>query len=324
MTYLTQLPSEFTILMPLAMAAGVDLYLVLFLLGIAPRTGLWDSLPGALGDLGSTGVLIIAGGFYTLELLAERWPGTDLVWNTLHAVIRPLAGTLLALLLLEGQPFTVVAAGAVVAGLLASLTHAARTGWGVLAWLDDTRHPNRLLVSALEDATVMGAIVLLLDAPRVALLVSIAFLFAALRAAGSQIRAFTFAVGLAVSRLWTSLGPSRWKGTDEFPPWVQRAVAGRPGTPGAGARGASIGGHRIPGVAAFVSGWIVVGEDDPLFVYRRARKSRCVPLEGPSAKAVIERPFLRTVALEGGTAPRLYFGLDGPPTESLRAEFERP
>lgn len=315
------IPPDFILLMPLALAAGVDLYLVLLLLGVAPQTGLWDSLPGALADLGSPGVLIIAGGFYLMELLAERWPATGLVWNTFHAVIRPLAGALLALLLLDGHPAEVVTLGAVLAGLLASLAHAARTGWGVLLWLDSAAHPNRLLVAILEDVVVVGAVVLLLDAPRWGLVASIVFLLAALRVGGSQVRAFTFAVRLAVSRVWTSLGPSRWEAADDFPEWVRGATEGRMEIPGAGARGYPAGGHRLPGAPLFITGWVVVGGGVPLFLYRRARRSRSVSLESPNGVAVTDRPFLRGVELLGPTPVRLYFGLGGPPAESLNAEF---
>ena len=132
MNALLAIPPEFLVLPPLALAAGVDLYLTLLFLGAAPSIGWWDTMPGALADLNSPGVLIMVGSFYLLELAAEAWPSAALFWNFFHAIIRPLAGALLALLLLDGHPLAVLATGAAVAGFVASAAHASRTGGGVL------------------------------------------------------------------------------------------------------------------------------------------------------------------------------------------------
>ena len=44
MTPLADVPPALLMLAPLAMAAGVDLYLTLLLLGLAPHTGWWPSV----------------------------------------------------------------------------------------------------------------------------------------------------------------------------------------------------------------------------------------------------------------------------------------
>jgi hypothetical protein len=319
------IPAEFTILMPLALAAGVDLYLALLLLGLAPHTGLWEELPGALGDLGSSGVLIIVGSLYLLEFVAERWTASGLVWNAFHSVIRPLAGALLALLLLEGRPMGAAAAGALLAGLLASLAHMARTGWGVLRWLGSTPHPNRLLVAIFEDVLVLGAIVLLLDAPRWALVSSTLLLLASLRAGGSQVRAFTFAVRLAVSRVWTGLGPSRWQAPGSFPEWLNEALEGRAEQSATGLRGCPAGAHRLPGAPLFVTGWVVVGSGTGLFAYRKARRNVSVDLARLRPGAVSKLSFFRGVTIGDPAIPsHLYFGCGRPALESLESEFLNP
>ena len=98
------LPPEVVILAPLAIAAGIDLYLTLLFLGVMPTTTWWsEPLPGALGDLDSLAVMIMLGSFYLLEFAAERFPTPTLVWNAFHTVIRPVSVALLALLLLDGQ-----------------------------------------------------------------------------------------------------------------------------------------------------------------------------------------------------------------------------
>lgn len=320
MTWFVLTPA-FLALPPLALAAGVDLYLTLLILGAAPLLGWWPALPGALGDLNAPGVLIMVGSFYVLELLAELFPSAALFWNAFHAIIRPLAGALLALLLLDGQPLAVTAAAAVAAGALASVAHAARAGGGVLFWLDSRKVPNRLLVALLEDALVLGLVVLTLDAPSWALGVFLAVALAAIPAAGAQVKAFRFAVELVWARVWMTLGQPRWHDPQDFPSWVRAALEGDVMAPGGGLRGSPAGGHRIPGAPRFVTGWVVVRGNTPLFVYRRWRRATRVGLAALHARDVAQSAFFRRVELGGDDAPNLYFRLDGPTRESLRAEF---
>ena len=77
--FVTAIPLVLLALPPLAVAAGVDLYLTLLFLAAAPTTGLWETpLPGALGDLDPPGVLVMVGAFYILEFAAERAPPSAL------------------------------------------------------------------------------------------------------------------------------------------------------------------------------------------------------------------------------------------------------
>ena len=323
--WLQTMPPELFLLPPLALAAGVDLYLTLLVLGAAPALGLWEAMPGALGDLDSLGVLLMVGTFYVLELLAEGWPSAALFWNAFHAIIRPLAGVLLALLLLDGQPLEIALPGALVAGALASAAHAARTGGGVLMWLDPSRHPSRILIALLEDVSVMGMIVLILDHPRVALGLAFAVVLLSLRLAGSQVRAFGFAVRLVWARAWRQLGQPRWDDPEQFPRWVRHALEGDIMAPGGGLRGSPAGAHRLPGAPRFADGWVVVRGDTPLFVWPRRRGAGRVDLGTLRATGVSESAFFRRVELLGSGGPAgLYFGLDGPVPGSLRAEFQTP
>jgi hypothetical protein len=319
--FLFDLAPELLALAPLALAAGVDLYLTLLFLGAAPALGWWDFLPGALGDLDSTGVLVMVGTFYVLELLTELLPSAALFWNAFHAIIRPVAGALLALLLLAGYPVGVMVPGAMVAGVLASVAHATRTGGGVLFWLDSRRVPNRLLVALLEDAAVLGMVVLALDHPALALAVAGVVCVASFRVVGSQVRAFAFAVGLVWARVWLTLGQPRWADPEEFPWWVRDALKDDVMAPGGGLRGSRAAGHRLPGAPRFAIGWVVVRGDTPLFVFRRRARTNRVDLGPLQAVGVVESAFFRRVELGDSESSNLYFRLDGPGRESLRAEF---
>jgi Domain of unknown function (DUF4126) len=317
-----QLPPELLALPPLALAAGIDLYLTLLFLGAAPTTPWWDHpLPGGLNDLDSPMILIVVGAFYLLEFTAERYAPAALVWNAFHAVIRPVAGALLAILLLDGQPLPLLLAGAALGGVLASLAHAVRSGGAIVRWLGSVRTPDVLLVSMLEDVIVLGLAALALDAPRVGSVVALALFTIGAVLAPSYVRAFAFAVRLAAGRAFQTLTQRRWMGPEELPAWVRRALEGD--AFGGGLRGSRAGAHRLPGAPRFATGWVVVRGTSPLFVFRRRKGIGAVDLGPFVAERVVETGFFRRVDLRiAGRGPaRVFFAVDGPSEESLRAEF---
>lgn len=318
------IPPELWVLPPLAIAAGIDLYLTLLVLGAVPTIGLWEQpLPGALADLDSPSVLIVVGAFYLLEFAAERNAPTALVWNAFHAVIRPVSGMLLAFLLLDGQVLGVVIAGALVAGLLASFAHAARSGSAVVRWLAAARAPRVLLVSALEDAVVLGLVALSLDLPIWAFGTSLALVVLLSPRLPSDVRAFGFAVRLVVGRVFHGLTRRRWLGPDELPDWVRETLDDDDVlAPGGALRGSPVGAHRVPGSPRFVTGWLVVRGGSPVLVFRRRGTAVRVALGFPTER-VLEHGFFRRVDLRAGDGGRgcLFFNLHGPSTASLGAEF---
>ncbi len=315
---------ELLVLLPLSIAAGVDLYLTLLFLGAATTSTWWsDPLPGALGDLDSLAVLLVVGGFYLLEFAAERFPAAALFWNAFHAVIRPVSGALLALLLLEGHPLSIVAPGALLAGATASLAHAVRTGDIVLRWLSDIRTPHPLLISIAEDVLAVALVVLVIDLPLWAAGAAGVVAVSSLVFAGSRVRAFVFAIRLGVGRVFQTLGAPRWTEPQGFPSWVRGALAHDVMAPGGGLRGSRAAAARLPGAPSFATGWVVVTGDAPVFVFRGPKGVRMVDLEGRRAASVSEMDFFRRVDLGEADQPQaaLLFGLAGPGVESLKAEF---
>lgn len=317
-------PLEVMIVAPLAIAAGIDLYLTLLFLGVMPTTTWWsEPLPGALGDLDSLGVMVMLGGFYLLEFAAERFPTATLVWNAFHTVIRPVSGALLALLLLDGQAPLVVGAGAVVAGALASAAHSIRSGASILRWLGSSQAPHPLLTSLIEDVVVLGMVALAIDQPTWALAAGLVLAVSGSFGGASRVRAFIFAVRLAAGRVFQTLGARRWTNTEQFPKWVRSALEGDVMAPGGGLRGSPVGAHRLPGAPPFVPGWIVVRGDSPIFVFHKLKGVGLVELGALQATDVVESSFFRRVDLErpGEGRACIFFALDGPSAESLRAEF---
>ncbi len=318
------LPPEMLALPPLAIAAGVDLYLTLLFIGAAPTTGLWDGpLPGALQDLDSPGVLLMVGAFYLGEFWAERYPPAAIAWNAFHAIIRPLSGALLALLLLDGHPPLVLVAGAIVGGGLASIAHAVRSGSAVLRWLGTGAAPSTLLVSLAEDVIVVGLVALSLDLPSWAFVVSIVLALALALQSRSLLRAFRYVVGLAVGHLFRTLRNRRWRAADELPGWVRAALENDDLlAPGGALRGTRAGGWRVAGKRRFLVGWVVVRGGTPVFVYRSYGSAVGVDLGGFTVEQILDQDLFRRVDL-GGAAPGAFLlvGSSGPSTESLKAEL---
>jgi hypothetical protein len=317
-------PPELWVLTPLAIAAGIDLYLTLLLLGAAPTTGLWDApLPGALSDLDSPSVLIVVGVFYLVEFAAERNAPTALVWNAFHAVIRPVSGVLLALLVLDGQPWPIVASGAALAGVLASLAHAVRSGGAVIRWLAASTTPHVLLVSVLEDVVVIGVVALSLDLPILAFATGVAIALVVSPRLPSDARAFRFAVGLVVGRVFETLTKRRWLGPDELPEWVRATLDDDDVlAPGGALRGSRVATHKLPGAPRFVTGWLLVRGGSPVLAYRRRGAPARLAIGIPPER-VLEFGFFRRVDLRTGEGSLgcLFFNLNGPSTASLQAEF---
>jgi hypothetical protein len=119
----------------LATLAGINLYLTVFVTGMAVQFG-WVLLPTHLHDLsvlGNPWVIAISGALYLLEFFADKVPWVDTANDALHTFIRPLGGALLAVLALgEADPAVKVIA-ALLAGGAALTAHAAKAGARLMA-----------------------------------------------------------------------------------------------------------------------------------------------------------------------------------------------
>jgi hypothetical protein len=321
---LIELPVALLALAPLSIVAGVDLYLTLLLIGVAPTTSLWETpLPGALGDLDSPGLLIVVGSCYLLEFAAERFGVSSLVWNGFHALLRPLSGFLLGVLVLDGFPLWAMTLGALCAGFVASFVHAVRSGGAIIRRLTSNDRPSPLLLSLTEDVGVLAVVVLTLDRPGAAAALAGGLLIATLPFAANRLRAFGFGITLVASRPLAGLRARRWHGSDALPSWVTEALAEDSAVQELGpVRGTPAAGHRLPGAPAFAIGWLVIREGSPAFAYRARSRSILARLEGAEASALEQHPLHRTLSLHSAAGRfHLLFRQLGPTSETLLLEF---
>ena len=137
----------------LAWGAGLRLYLVVFLFGLAARLGLLP-LPEHLLTIEHPMVIAAAGFMALVELFADKLPWIDSVWDVLHTFVRIPAGAALAAAVFADSGAAAVAAG-LLGGSLTAATHFTKAG--TRAVVNASPEPfSNLLVSLGEDTLVVG------------------------------------------------------------------------------------------------------------------------------------------------------------------------
>jgi len=123
------LPSlpETALALALAWGAGIRVYAVLFLCGLAGRMG-WMELPSQLALLSHPLVLGASGFMLAVEFFADKLPWFDSVWDAVHSFIRIPAGAALVAMMFNDGPGAVTAAAAILGGAVAAGTHLAKAG----------------------------------------------------------------------------------------------------------------------------------------------------------------------------------------------------
>ena len=79
----------------LSFSAGLNVYATVLALGLLDRLGVVQ-LPPTLHVVSTTPVLVAAVFLYFVEFVADKIPWFDSVWDGIHTIIRPAAGSLLA------------------------------------------------------------------------------------------------------------------------------------------------------------------------------------------------------------------------------------
>lgn len=117
--------------MGVAWASGINLYGTLLALGIMSSMGYVD-LPPDLEIIGDPLVIAAAGLMYMVEFFADKVPGVDTGWDTIHTLVRIPAGALLAAGAVGDVSQVAELAAAIVGGGIAAGTHFTKAGTRVL------------------------------------------------------------------------------------------------------------------------------------------------------------------------------------------------
>ena len=95
MDQLAEISSLLALSMGVAWASGINLYAAVFMLGWMANTGN-ITLPPDLLILADPMVMIAAGFMYCVEFFADKVPGVDTGWDSIHTFVRIPAGAILA------------------------------------------------------------------------------------------------------------------------------------------------------------------------------------------------------------------------------------
>lgn len=106
-------------------ASGINAYATVFVLGLLGR---FVGTGGVPEGFQRTDVLIIMGILALVEVVADKVPVVDSVWDVPSTVIRPIAGAVIGALIAGAQGDLLTIALAAVGGVTALLSHLSKAG----------------------------------------------------------------------------------------------------------------------------------------------------------------------------------------------------
>jgi len=196
----------------LASLAGLRLYLTVFVTGLAIHQH-WivlDPHYQALAPLSHPLILGLSGALCLIEFFADKIPWVDSLWDSIHTVIRPVAGATLALRVFGHTSALFDVVVALLAGTVSLSMHGTKAGLRLIA--NGSPEPfSNIGLSLAEELLVVGGLFLLHFSPVIALVILALFLSA---------------IGLFAPRLWRGIRvilslftkKARWPAASSFEP----------------------------------------------------------------------------------------------------------
>jgi len=149
-------------------ASGINAYLVVLVLGLIGRFGQVAEIP--LG-LTRTDVLVVAAILYVVELVADKIPYFDSLWDAVSTAIRPTVGAVIGLLMAQDAPTLQTAILAAAGGAAALTSHLVKGGLRLI--INTSPEPaSNIAVSVGEDVAVAGVTTLAVLNPGLALAIA--------------------------------------------------------------------------------------------------------------------------------------------------------
>jgi len=186
----------------LAALAGVNLYLTVFVTGLAIHFH-WITLAPqyqSLEILGNPWIISIAGLLYGLEFLADKIPWVDSIWDAVHTIIRPIGGALLAIQVLGHPSPALTVIVALLAGGTSLIAHTAKAATRLASNTSPEPFSN-IALSLGEDAAVLGGLALVHFNPLLALIIFLIGIAAFFYFAPRILRAMKAKIWLAWKKL---------------------------------------------------------------------------------------------------------------------------
>jgi hypothetical protein len=141
-------------IIPFAFTSGINLYATIAVLGLCSRYEL-IALPDAFRAFDNPVVISAAIAMYLVEFVADKIPWVDSVWDTVHTVIRPVGGAMVAVTALGHASPAMQTLAALLGGSVAMTTHLTKAGTRAAANTSPEPFSNWIL-SLTEDLFVVG------------------------------------------------------------------------------------------------------------------------------------------------------------------------
>ena len=157
----------------LSLLAGWRLYACVFACGLAMRFGvlpLPEHLRG-LDALASWWVIGAAAVGLIAEFFADKVAWVDSIWDTIHTLVRPVGGAMLALAVVDPSNTSLQIVTLLLGGGAALASHAAKAGGRAMINLSPEPVSN-IVTSTTEDGVTAGALYVVLAHPQEAALVA--------------------------------------------------------------------------------------------------------------------------------------------------------
>ncbi|MGI9072677.1 MAG: DUF4126 domain-containing protein [Bryobacteraceae bacterium] len=148
-----------------AWLSGINLYATVLTLGLLQRFHLVH-LPGDLGYLSHTWIIVLAGVLYAVQFVADKIPAIDSVWDMIHTFIRVPAGAVLAATAFAHFDPAVRLIALLLGGGIALSSHGTKTATRLAANASPEPFSN-IGLSLLGDALTVGGVLLMTVHPAV-------------------------------------------------------------------------------------------------------------------------------------------------------------
>ncbi len=312
--------SVWNVLIPLALALGLDFFLVVLAIGLLPMVPGMEDLPGHLELLSTPPVFAASAALYLSGWGMERHRFTLLFWQSANMVVRAVGASLLATLVVAEMGMLAQALAGLTVGALACGVQALRMGWGTVLDHGEGPIPRRPVRAAAEDALAAGALwVAVLSPPPWGVVAALGLLLPAFLTAGPAFRAAAFSIPLLRGVALSTGGGTGWTSPDRFPRWLRGSLA-RDNDPISfglrGCRAALSGGGAI---GRFRTGWLVISGSGPTFSFRTLTRVWDADLSDASLLTSERRSDL--ILLRFADGDRLVVPRGGPGLNAVRAEF---
>lgn len=192
--------TSFSLVLSIALSAGINLYLTLFTLGIGIRFQWIGNVPHEYDMIASIPVLAVTGTLSIVRFFVGKIPYADTVWDFFHTIIRPAAAVALSTGLTADMDPATTAAVSATAGLSALTSHSSKMGLHTI--INTSPEPFTNVVAGLfEDSFVIGMVLFALRYPYIAGGIALFVLIVMLVTLPIMIRWAKFGIAALLSRL---------------------------------------------------------------------------------------------------------------------------